>query len=80
MFQCLLLVGEIRQNGLLCFNILSGNHRKSLCQNGARKKSNNMVSGEDFPLPSGHQTWGAGKFAIYFNDFPSYKPPAHFHL
>ena len=33
-----------------------------------------MVSGEDFPLPSGHQTWGAGKFAIYFNDFPSYKP------
>ena len=34
----------------------------------------NIVSGEDFPLPSGHQTWGAGK-SIYFNDFPSYKPP-----
>ena len=38
MFQCLLLVGEIRQNGLLCFKILSGNHRKSFCQNSARKK------------------------------------------
>ena len=28
-----------------------------------------------YPLPSGSQTWLAGKCIIYFDAFPSYKPP-----